>query len=58
MKESELLKPEFIISDLKGESKEEIINELVDLLKMIHELKILKKYDPLFLNVKKLCQQV
>jgi fructose PTS system EIIBC or EIIC component len=33
MKVSELLKPEFIISDLKGESKEEIINELVDLFK-------------------------
>lgn len=31
MKVSELLKPEFIISDLKGESKEEIINELIDL---------------------------
>ena len=33
MKVSELLKPEFIISDLKSESKEEIINELVDLFK-------------------------
>lgn len=33
MKVSELLKPEFIISDLKGETKEEIINELVDLFK-------------------------
>lgn len=33
MKVSELLKQEFIISDLKGESKEEIINELVDLFK-------------------------
>ena len=33
MKVSELLKPEFIISDLKGESKEEIINELIDLFK-------------------------
>jgi fructose-specific phosphotransferase system IIA component len=33
MKVSELLKPEFIISDLKGESKEEIISELVDLFK-------------------------
>jgi fructose-specific phosphotransferase system IIA component len=31
MKVSELLKPEFIISDLKGETKEEIINELIDL---------------------------
>lgn len=33
MKVSELLKPEFIISDLKGESKEEIISELIDLFK-------------------------
>jgi len=33
MKVSELLKPEFIISDLKGESKEEIINELINLFK-------------------------
>lgn len=33
MKVSELLKPEFIISDLQGESKEEIINELIDLFK-------------------------
>jgi len=33
MKVSELLKPEYIISDLKGESKEEIINELIDLFK-------------------------
>lgn len=33
MKVSELLKPEFIISDLKGETKEEIINELIDLFK-------------------------
>jgi fructose-specific phosphotransferase system IIA component len=33
MKVSELLKPEFIISDLQGESKEEIINKLVDLFK-------------------------
>ncbi len=33
MKVSELLKPEFILSDLKGESKEEIINELIDLFK-------------------------
>ena len=33
MKVSELLKSEFIISDLKGESKEEIINELIDLFK-------------------------
>jgi len=31
MKVSELLKPEFIISDLKGETKEEIVNELIDL---------------------------
>ncbi len=33
MKVSELLKKEFIISDLKGETKEEVINELVDLFK-------------------------
>lgn len=33
MKVSELLKPEFIISDLKGETKEELINELIDLFK-------------------------
>ena len=33
MKVSELLKPEFIISELKGESKEDIINELIDLFK-------------------------
>jgi len=33
MKVSELLKPEFIVSDLQGETKEEIINELIDLFK-------------------------
>ncbi len=33
MKVSELLKPEFIISDLKGDSKEDIIIELIDLFK-------------------------
>ena len=33
MKVSELLKPEFIISDLSGGTKEEIINELIDLFK-------------------------
>jgi fructose-specific phosphotransferase system IIA component len=33
MKVSELLKPEFIIPELKGESKEDIINELIDLFK-------------------------
>jgi fructose PTS system EIIBC or EIIC component len=33
MKVSELLKKEFIIPDLKGETKEEIINELIDLFK-------------------------
>lgn len=33
MKVSELLKPEFVIADLIGETKEEIINELVDLFK-------------------------
>lgn len=33
MKVSELLKPEYVIADLKGETKEDIINELVDLFK-------------------------
>ena len=33
MKVSELLKPEFIISELKGETKEDIINELIDIFK-------------------------
>jgi fructose-specific phosphotransferase system IIA component len=33
MKVSELLKPDFIISDLQGNTKEEIINELIDLFK-------------------------
>lgn len=33
MKVSELLKPEFVVSDLKGQSKEEIINELINLFK-------------------------
>ena len=33
MKVSELLKPDFIISDLQGKTKEEIINELIDLFK-------------------------
>jgi len=33
MKVSELLKPEYVIPELKGESKEDIINELVDLFK-------------------------
>jgi fructose-specific phosphotransferase system IIA component len=33
MKVSELLKPEFIIPELNGESKEDIINELIDLFK-------------------------
>lgn len=33
MKVSELLKTDFIISELKGKSKEEIINELIDLFK-------------------------
>ncbi len=33
MKVSELLKPEFIIPELKGETKEEVINELIDLFK-------------------------
>ncbi len=31
MKVSDLLKPEFIISDIKGLSKEDVINELIDL---------------------------
>lgn len=33
MKVSELLKPEFIIPELKGESKEDIINQLIELFK-------------------------
>jgi len=33
MKVSELLKPDFIVSDLQGNTKEEIINELIDLFK-------------------------
>jgi len=33
MKVSELLKPEFIISDLTGIKKEDVINELIDLFK-------------------------
>ncbi len=33
MKVSELLKPEFIIPDLKGGTKEEVINELINLFK-------------------------
>lgn len=33
MKVSELLKPEFIIADLKGESKEDVIIELINLFK-------------------------
>jgi fructose-specific phosphotransferase system IIA component len=33
MKVSELLKKEFIIPELRGETKEEIINELIDLFK-------------------------
>lgn len=33
MKVSELLKPEFIISDLKSDSKEDLIKELIDLFK-------------------------
>lgn len=33
MKVSELLKKEFIIPELKGETKEDIINELIDLFK-------------------------
>ncbi|MBK7498877.1 MAG: PTS sugar transporter subunit IIA [Ignavibacteriales bacterium] len=33
MKVSELLKPEFVIPELKGETKEDIINELIDLFK-------------------------
>jgi len=31
MKVSELLKPEFVLADLQGESKEDIINELINL---------------------------
>jgi fructose-specific phosphotransferase system IIA component len=33
MKVSEILKPEFVIPDLKGETKEQIIIELIDLFK-------------------------
>ncbi len=33
MKVSELLKPEFVIPELKGETKEDAINELIDLFK-------------------------
>jgi fructose-specific phosphotransferase system IIA component len=33
MKVSDLLKPEFIIPNLKGDSKEDVINELIDLFK-------------------------
>ncbi|MFZ2324808.1 MAG: PTS sugar transporter subunit IIA [Ignavibacteriaceae bacterium] len=33
MKVSELLKPEFVIPQLKGETKEDVINELIDLFK-------------------------
>ncbi len=33
MKVSEILKPEFVISNLKGESKEDVINKLIDLFK-------------------------
>jgi fructose PTS system EIIBC or EIIC component len=33
MKVSELLKPEFIIPKIKGETKEDVINELIDLFK-------------------------
>jgi fructose-specific phosphotransferase system IIA component len=33
MKVSDLLKPEFIIPNVKSESKEEVINELIDLFK-------------------------
>jgi fructose-specific phosphotransferase system IIA component len=43
MKVSELLKPEFIISDLQGESKEEIINELIELFKKDPRVEDLEK---------------
>lgn len=33
MKVSDLLKPEFVIPDVKGVSKEDVINELIDLFK-------------------------
>lgn len=33
MKVSELLKPEFIVPNLKGETKDDVINELIDLFK-------------------------
>ena len=35
MKVSELLKPEFIISELKGETKEDIINDYIEKMTLI-----------------------
>lgn len=43
MKVSELLNPGVIISDLKGNKKEEVINELVDILKDDHRVNDLEK---------------
>ncbi len=36
MKVTDILKKEFIISELKGKQKEEVINELIDLFKKIN----------------------
>ena len=43
MKVSDLLKPEFIVPDLKGESKEDVINELIDLFKSDSRVEDLEK---------------
>jgi len=43
MKVSELLKPEFVIADLKGETKEDIINELIDLFKSDNRVEDVEK---------------
>lgn len=43
MKVSELLKPEFIIPNLKGETKEDIINELIDIFKNDQRIEDIEK---------------
>jgi fructose PTS system EIIBC or EIIC component len=43
MKVSELLKKEFIIPELNGETKEEVINELIDLFKDDHRVDDIEK---------------
>jgi hypothetical protein len=53
MKVHELLNDKVVISELKGRSKEDIINELVDLFKTIPELQIWNGYGSQFLSVKK-----